>query len=214
MVPDAAADTITDDHMVANSIVYDEDEEERYTRVTIWYAPSVDDPGDDPKNYSKGVQTINATLEGTNYFGAKKEKEITDPWLDTATTKARVHVQGRRVIALAKFGVRTVTFRLEVKDSEYNVGDQVFLMTREITDVYGNADIRPIYIIGRKERGRAVVEYTGRDMNYGSGRLFKFGPDTMTDDYDTASAADRQFGYWGDANNRVGSSFVDGYYFW
>ena len=214
MVPDAASDTITDDHIVSNTLRYTEDEEERYTRVTIWYAPSVDDPGKEPKNYSKGVQSINATLEGANYFGASKEKEIVDPWLDTNTLKAKVHVQGRRVLALAKFGLREVKFQVEVKDGEYNVGDQVFISSREITDIYGNYDIRPIYIMGRKEVGRSAIEYRGRDMNYGSGRLFKIGPDTMADDYDSATDTDKQYGYWGDSDNRVGDSFEDGYYYW
>ena len=205
--PRAAAGSYDDDSMRNVTVI--EDDTERYTRVALWYDP-VEDSAKDPEDFRKSVIVIDANLETANNYGDKREKQVIDHWLQPGYATAKVRNLARRLVSRTAHGIRVLEFDLEIKDGVRYVGDLVTLQTRELTDYYGNQVSLPGVIVSRKEAGRGAIRYSAMDANF-SGPFAIWGPDTMTDDYDTATVADKAFGYWGDANNRVGSALLEGY---
>ena len=202
-----ASDSFDDDSMRNVSVT--ETDKDRRTRVALWYDP-VEDNAREPEDFRKSVIVIDANLETANNFNDVRERQVLDKWLSPTFAVAKIRNLAKILITRTAHGVRTVEFDLEVKDGTVYVGDAVTITTRELTDIYGNQVAMPCVITSRKEAGRGAVRYTAIDTNF-SGRFFIWGPDTMTDDYDTSTDADKAFGYWGDDDNRVGASLVEGY---
>ncbi len=205
--PRIASASYDDDSM--RNVTVTESDKDRRTRIALWYDPSKEDARD-PEDFSKAVVVVDANLETANNYGDVRERQILDLWLNPAHPAAKVRNLARRLIARSGHGIRMLEFELEIKDGTRYVGDAVTLKTRELTDFYGNQVSVPAVIVSRKEAGRGAIRYTAVDTNF-SGRFFIWGPDTMTDAYDSATDADKGFGYWGDADNRVGSALVEGY---
>lgn len=205
--PRLPAASYDDDSMRNVTVV--EDDTERKTRVAIWYDP-VEDSAKEPEDFRKSVIVIDANLETANNYGDKRERQVIDQWLYPEFAVAKIRNMGRGIIARSAHGNRTIEFDLELKDGIRYVGDAITVKTRELTDFYGEQISVLGVIIARKEAGMGAIRYTVFDTNF-SGPFFIWGADTMTDDYDTATAADKAFGYWGDSDNRVGSSLLEGY---
>ena len=202
------ASTSYDDDSMRNVTVTESDKDRR-TRIALWYDPSKDDARD-PEDFAKVVVVVDANLETANNYGDVRERQVLDLWMNPGFRVLRIRDLARRLITRSGHGVRTIDFELEIKDGTLFVGDAVTLQTRELTDFYGDQLSFAAVVVTRKEAGRGAIRYTAVDTNY-SGPFFIIGPDTMADTYDTATAADKAFGYWGDADNRVGSSLVEGY---
>ena len=205
--PAAPVASYDDDSM--RKVVVMEDDTERRTRVAIWYDP-VEDSAKEPADFRKAIIVVDSDLETANNYGDVRERKIMDLWLAPSYAAAKIRNLARRIITRTAHGDRSITFELEVKDGVRYVGDAVELQTRELTDIYGTQLTVPGIIVSRREAGRGAMQFTAADSNF-SGRFFVWGPDTMTDAYDTATEDDKRYGYWGDTNNRVGSSFLEGY---
>ena len=205
--PRIAVASYDDDSM--RNVTVTESDKDRRTRIALWYDPTKEDARD-PEDFAKAVVVVDANLETANNYGDVRERQVLDLWLNPAHPAAKVRNLARRLIARSGHGIRMLEFELEIKDGVRYVGDAVTLATRELTDFYGNQVSVPAVMVSRKEAGRGAIRYTAVDTNF-SGKFFIIGPDTMTDAYDSATDADKAFGYWGDADNRVGSSLVEGY---
>ncbi len=213
MVPDVDLAELTDEHFLDGSTEVFDDEEERLTRVGVWYDPqkpsstSLDD-------MTKGVVVVNTDLENANNFGDVKEDTLVDTWVDPDHPVSKVRNLARRIIARRGAGVRTVAFGLDIREADLQVGDQRLITTRQITDASGEPSPRPCLVTARTESSLAQFKLEAVDLVHG-GRFLRIGPDTMTDDYDTATPQERQqYSYWGDDNNRVGDISELGYVIW
>lgn len=208
--PNLSSASLNDDSFLIDSVSVYEDDEERRTRVVVWYDP-VEDNAEDPEDFAKAVAVVNAGLEGANYFNDTRQQTFLDLWLDPSFTLAKIRNLSRRLITRTGYGVRYVEFDLDVKDGTLNVGEMRTCQSKDITGINGEQIAMPVLVTEKKERSRAVNRYKGVDTNY-SGRFFRIGPDTMTDDYDSATEEDKQYGYWGTATqNRVGTLSEEGY---
>jgi len=205
--PRLSAASYDDDSM--RNVKVTEDDTERKTRVALWYDP-VEDSAKEPEDFRKAVIVANANLETANNYGDKRERQVIDLWLSPTYATAKVRNLARQLVTRTANGTRLIEFDLELKDGTVYVGDAVTLATRELTDHYGNQISLPAVIISRKENGRGAIRYTAYDTSF-SGPYAIWGPDTMADDYDSATVADKAFAYWGDANNRVGAALLEGY---
>lgn len=214
VAPDTTSTELTEDELLEGSVSVEEEEEDRITRAGFWYAPTdTDDAGTDPKDYSKGVIVINTTLEGANVYGVAKSKTITDPWIDSGATTSDVRVLVTRMITRFQHGTRRYAFRLDVKRGTLNVGDHVTITSKLAMSARGVADARPCMIVAKREVGLSQNEYEAIDTNF-SGRYMRIAPNTVADSYDSASQADRAYGYFGDTNNRLGTTKDEGYIYW
>ncbi len=205
--PRVASASFDDDSM--RNVSVNETDKDRRTRVALWYDP-VEDNAREPEDFRKSVIVIDGNLEFVNNFNDVRERQVLDKWLNPAFAVAKIRNLAKILITRTAHGVRTVENDLEVKDGTVYVGDAVTIKTRELTDIYGDQISMPCVITSRKEVGRGAIRYAAVDTNF-SGRFFVIGPDTMTDDFDTSTDADKAFGYWGDADNRVGAALVEGY---
>lgn len=212
MGPGTDSTLYDDDSFVENSMSVVEDEDQRVTRVGMYYDPTAED-AKEPADFSKAVIVINIDLETANSYGDQKEDVVLDHWSDPDLPVASVRNLARRVITRRRNGVRSFTFRLEVKDGLLNVGDEITVQTRRLTGLAGEQLARPALITARKEVGLAQNEYEAVDTNY-NGNYFRISPDGTTENYDSATEAERQYGYMGDNNNRLGTTLVQGYIFW
>jgi hypothetical protein len=212
MGPASSATVLDDDSLLLDSVDVNTDEEERVTRVYLYYDSPEDSPSD-PDDFDKAVVVIDSDLEGANSFNDQKDETVMDAWVDPAYATAKIRNLARRIITRRSAGVRTISFDLEVLNGTVNVGDTRTLITRHILDTRGNSDPRPVIITAKKETGRARNSYEAVDTNY-NGRYFRIGPDTMAENYDSATDEDKAFGYVGDADNRVGTVKEPGYVLW
>jgi hypothetical protein len=212
MGPASSAAVLDDDSLILDSIGVDTDEEERVTRVYLYYSTSEDSPSD-PDDFNKAVVVIDSDLEGANNFNDQKDETVMDAWVDASYAVAKIRNLARRIITRRAYGVRVISFDLEVLNGTVNVGDARTLTTRHILDTRGTAEPRPVIITAKKESGRARNSYSAVDTNY-NGRYLRIGPDTMTENYDSATDEDKAFGYIGDADNRVGTTKEPGYVLW
>ena len=212
MGPSVDATVLDDDSFIEGSMVVEEDEETRITRVGMYYDPTVED-AKDPVEFGKAVIVINVDLENANSFGDQREDVVLDHWTFDNQTLASVRNIARRIITRRGHGIRTFTFELEVKDGLLNVGDERAIQTRHLTGIDGAQLARPVLVTARQEVGHAKVEYEAVDTNY-NGAYYRFAPDTTTEDWDNATEAERQYGYDGDNNNRLGATLVSGFIFW
>lgn len=213
MGPDETSTVYDESQLIEDSVSITEDEEQRVTRVSLWYDPNVSNPGDEPADYDRVVYVIDAGLEGANYFGDQKERRIFDPWIYSGAAVSTVRNIARRLISRLRYGTRVIRFQLDVKEAELDVGAHVTIQTRHILAVDGTEQVRPCLITARKEVGRSLVEYEATDINY-SGQYLRIAPTTVAADWDNATAEDKSYGCWGDSDNRVGSLKEPGSIFW
>ncbi len=213
MVPDVNLAELTDESFLYGTTEVFDDEEERLTRVGIWYDPqkpsstSLDD-------MTKGVVVVDTDLENANNYGDVKDDTEVDTWVDPAYPVSKVRNLARRKLARQSGGVRTIAFGLDVKDASLQVGDQRLISTRQLTDAGGTISPRPCLVTSRKESAPAQVAYEAVDLAY-NGRFLRIGPDTQTDSFDSATASEKgQYSWWGDDDNRVGALLEPGWIFW
>ena len=210
--PVVGTTVLTSDHFIDGSVSVKEDEEERITRVRLSYAPTTSEP-DGEEFFSKHVTVIDATLESGNAFGAAKDSLAMDPWIDPATPVVVLRNIAARMITRLRNGIRTYTFRLELKEADLHVGDSLTMKTDKVTDRTGTPEARPAWITSRKELSENVVEYQAVDVDYG-GRFLRIAPAGTADGYDSQTDEERQWGVWGNEDGRVGAtSLEEGYLF-
>lgn len=213
LAPTTIGAVIDEDHELEGQTVITEDEESRLTRCGLWWNPIVQNPGEDSKDYASGAIGIDAELETANNFGEAKSKTFYDPWISDGAAVSGVRNIARRIVTRLRYGLRKVKFTLDIVDNTLDVGMQRLFKSRHILDRNGAQVERAVLVVSRRERSPSQTEYEAVDVNFG-GRYLRIGADTLTDSYTSASAADRQYGYWGDTNNRVGSQKDQGYIFW
>ena len=149
-----------------------------------------------------------------NEYNAAKGRVFLDAWIYPLEPAANIRNVGRRLITRMRRGQRIVKFQLELKDAAYSVGQLVTITTRNVLSIAGLPVLRQCLIVSRTEVAAAVAEYEAVDLEYG-GLFARISSDTATDDYDTATAAEKAAGYyWGDANNRLGTVMAPGAIFW
>lgn len=217
MSPDLSLTTFTDDNFVFRSVENDEDEEQRLTRAAVWYNPSNERAAGASTlaDYQNAVIVVNTDLESVNNYGDVREETFQDFWVDPAASTSRIRNFSRRIINRRRAGVRTIKFSLDLKSASINVGDGVSVTSQQILDARGNQDTRPCIVTARTDKDETTVQFEAVDLAFG-GRFLRIGPDTLTDDYSTATTEERNsYGYWGDATyNRVGTIKDVGYVFY
>ena len=208
--PDVGVRELDDDELVFGETGVIEDDEARVTRVVLLYDPESAD-ADKPSEFRKAAAVVDEDLEGDNVYGDSRDETVMDLWLDPNIAVSRARLLARRILARRVNGEREIPFRLEiVSATDLEVGDQVSLTTHLVTDLLGVPERIPAILSRRVEKGGNLVDYRATDLNY-NGRFMRIGPDTMAETYDAATPEDRSYGYWGDADNRVGSTKEIGY---
>jgi hypothetical protein len=203
-------------NIVAKSQELTDDPAKRITRAIIQWAPNAEEPGDDPNNYDRIGGTIDAESEAPVSYGDIVPKFFTDSWTSRDAGHYFVLAVSTRMVNRLKNGERKLTFRVEIKDEGgIEVGDYLQIYTSLDTGL-GSAIGEPTghvyFITSKRFVSSNIVEYEALDTDFQSEQYAYIAPDSITDDYTTASDIEKTYGYFGNASNKVGSSFdEDGY---
>lgn len=186
--------TLTDAaNFVADSVKVQDEPSKRRSQVWLYY--DIIDPTQglsDPTNYRVLYVRIDAAAESAVQYDATRAETVFSRWFTTAGDGLRL---GGRLLAALRDNPRTVTFRLDMKDSGSWTGDIVALESDAIQDVDGSAKNTPVRIIEAKVlEGGHAVEYRAVDEAF-EGRYFRWGPNTLGD-YDAASDEDKRKYGW------------------
>ncbi|MFO8056098.1 MAG: hypothetical protein R6V10_02230 [bacterium] len=180
------------------------------TRISVYYSPLSSNAGNNPSDYAGLLKMIDADAESDIYFGREKPKEVFSRWI---FREHEAMLLASRYLARYGKGAPSFNFALELKDAALEVGDFVFLETKDIVDAAGAARADSLYEILRKEqRADNLVEYKAIDTSF-SRRYPVIAPAELNYDYGDAEASEKKrYGWIGDADNRVGPDLEDGYY--
>lgn len=191
--PGVAYRQITDaSNIVYNSTAINDNQDGRITRSVVWYDLFAGkDPGKDNQRYSAGVADLDAEFENRDI---KDRKPIYSRWIKSIFAGEII------ARALASFYVRqfrdgagTITFGLELKDSDVELGEIVELYSAARGSVSGHTEMVRCVITKLVDRGDGRFEVTGFDAKL-LGRFIFIAPDGLPD-YDTATEANKEFFY-------------------
>lgn len=213
-LPAATVTTYSDsEHFIAGSLaVADDDEGGRLTRVTVAFDLMGDKDGDKPGHYHRVITRLNASAESSTGHGDKKSRSVLSRFLHRTSEYAGIAVAGR---LLARFlnGAKTLTFSMEMKDGGLDLADIFIADTARIQTVTG-ANAARRFQVTEKKRG-ALGRWDFKALEASGGHRAGFiGPNTLPADYDSATAAQKQYAFIGTASNKVGNLVEDGYYVW
>jgi len=200
--------------ILAGSLMVDDNEESRYSRVIIAYDLQSGKKGDALGDYGRFLVRVDADAEATGSYGEARTKIILSPWIkgsDSSTaSKLAAHILMR-----FREPVREIEFSLELRRDAVKCGDFAHLTTQKIVTPSGATDSQRVMQIVRKVREeiRGRLNYTSVDT--GLSVRYGFIAPAGYPDYDGATAAQRRYAFIGTATtNRVGTAADPGYFIW
>lgn len=217
--PPTAAEELNDfddgRHVVDGSFSYDDDQSQRITEASVWFAPVKEDAGENPQDYSENVTLVDGELIDPCFYGDRRPFYLFSNWFRKGESLATIKDLLARRISLLKNGLRTVKFRLEAKDDVVDVGSYCYLTVRQVAGIDGTPARRLYFVTGVKTVDVNVREYEAIAADSLASRFMFIGPADMAGSYASAPDADRRIGYFGDADGRLddASGKVAGYQF-
>lgn len=207
--------TLADEQLVKDTVSLSEDMDSRITRATFWYDPDVTEASSGNEKFHRCVCAIDGTAEQPNNYGDQRSKTYTDAFMWPDCPTAAVHNVARRLITRLRNGLRSILFACDLKDAgNWAIGDAVGVTTVDGLGLDGLPEQRTYLLTSREEKTETTVLFGGTDISL-FGKFLHVVPDSWTDDYDSASADEKnRGGYWGDDSNRVGAALETGYVVW
>lgn len=191
-------------NIVEGSTDLDRNEEARVSTVIVYYDKYPFAEDGKPESYGTWWILPDADKEGANEYGARAAKKIFSRWITQGST-AKVlanRIMGRFAIPPQKY-----FFDLELKDDDLKAGALVNVTSDDIVDVTGAPEERTFQVLRKEPKGANRVGYTAMDTAFD----VRFGfIGNQTNDWDSATNAEKEFGYIGDASNRLNGE--DGFY--
>jgi hypothetical protein len=168
-------------HILADSVTVKEEPDRRLSQVWIHYVRR--DPTknlDEQNNYGRVYVDADLTAESADEYNESRVKEIFSRWFST-TNDGDAITLGARILARFRDNPKTITFRLDAKDSDLWTGDLVKLTIREIQDVTG-AEVEIVAQVLEVKEVKAGHIYQYEVMNtFFSGRYGFITEDDMVD---------------------------------
>ena len=215
--PGRTYSTLTDDTEIVSGSV-DLNQASRVSRCSIYWDRSAVGAVDDPASYARLDVAIDSNAEGVNEYNARAEKTIYCRWLRSGyDTEENMNLfvkgQASRIVSQSRDPMPIVTIKTELKSGDgIKTGDYVKLTTDELQDKDGNdLTTAPFQVIKREAEGSIVT----MDCLRISPKRYKIiSPSSYsTKDYETATAAEREYGAICDTNGLMAGG-DDGYRIW
>lgn len=221
-IPGTQSLTITDaDNIIFLSSSYRGNSESRITRVFVNFNLKSGAEGNKPEDFSNVVVTLDASAETV---GGPKTKLIFSLWIFRS---AEASGAGGRTVSRFKRGARIAKWEFDLKeDRSFFTGDFILLDSRDIPGAPSDTAVQaktswqvtqkdPRFLSG-SIRAEALE---GRGLRYaiispaviGKNDPFTGVPGVFPLDFDDATEDDRQYGFIGDADNKVGDNKEEGY---
>ena len=127
--------TITDTHIVENSLKILNSEKDRISRVYYYYnRKSAVDERDKKKSYRNVLINIDVDSEGSEEYGKQSNKVIYGWGVIDSSTATSI---SQRILNRYKNIPKTVAFKLDASFNQIHVGDHFFLNTSQIVNLQG-----------------------------------------------------------------------------
>jgi len=181
--------TLTEADMVEGSRKVTLKEEDRITRVWLYFDAADFDAGESPDDYTGLRGEILANEESDDFFGDVSEMVIYSPWV-FQSGEARWLVDH---IAM-KFERATpeVEFKLELYYNDIETGDIVKLTVPEIVDEDGNAKEQYYRVISKERQNANLIKLITKQAGFADARYPIIAPASLTEDYDDAAVTDEE----------------------
>lgn len=176
------------DHILADSAEVEESPDERISQVRIFYAQyDPTDQLDKASNYLKAYGTLDTDAEGAEEYGERRIRTIYSRWLPK-DNQAPASVLAARLIARFRDNPRTLTIRLDAKDSLLWTGGYANIITRRVQDFSGAAASLSYQVMSVREiEPGTTYEYKLKDTFF-KGR-YAYVMSDITPDYSAATDA-------------------------
>ncbi len=107
-------------NIVLDSLSWENDPEILASRVIVYYAPTKENPGKNPENYSLAHMLVEEDVENEYWLGEVKAKVFYAGWIYRETEASSL---ASKYLLNYKYGARKLNFQLELKDLDLEVGD-------------------------------------------------------------------------------------------
>ena len=198
-----------EENIVFRTVTVNNNRESRKTRVFVYFDPIQGEAGEEPNQFRR-VQVVLDISAETNPGPATKA--IFSKWIFRSTEALSL---AGRLISRYKRAARIAKFELDIKDDvNVNVGEFFFMYTSDILSKLSTSATRSptswqaTQKSEKRKEGRISIEsLEARGLKY-----CIIGPNTLPSDYDSATAAEKQYCWIGTSANLVGNFAEDGYY--
>lgn len=221
-IPGTKSLTITDDqNIIFQSSSYRGNSESRITRVFVYFNLNSGAEGNKPQDFANVVVSLDPTAETV---AGPKAKVIFSFWIFRSTEASSA---GGRLVSRFKRGARIAKWEFDLKeDRQFFTGDFILLDSRDIPGAPSDTAVRSktTWQVTQKDpkhrEGTIKIEaLEGRGLRYaiispaviGKNDPFTGVPGVFPLDFDDATEDDRQYGFIGDADNKVGDNKEEGY---
>lgn len=195
------------DHIIERSLSVKDDEKKRVSEVISYYRQYNPIDGVNKENFSRVYVQVDSDSEGVNAYGVKAPKEIINRWSVFAGDV--VEVSGRNLF-LYKDTPKNVTFRVDAKDSDIEVGDFIRITSRLLQGASGAEEPVNFIVTKRLERKQGS-EYEYEALQFGQRLNVAFiGPNSLGD-YTAESEENRTKYAFISNNSGLMSNGDDGY---
>ena len=195
------------EHLIAVEV--DQNESSRVSRAIVYY--DKDPIGDIKKSdsYSSIKIAADAIGEGPALFGEPVSFFVFSRWVNTDSIASRI-----ANLTMRRFQTPAIklSFGLELKDADVNVGQFLRIDTAKLLDENGQNVSGGFYqVLSKKRVSKSVIRFVVMDAKLNR-RYWVISP-AGTADYNSASDAEKAtYGWIGSATNKVGTFAEDGYY--
>lgn len=202
--------------IVRDSIDIDENEDSRVTRVAVGYDLFAGKSGDSLADYAKIIVYVGSDEESAGDYGDKRTRIVLCPWIK-ASGSATAQKLASHLFSRYRNPARRVSLSLEIKDDGVKCGDFINLTTAFIQLPNGSTDSsRTMEVLSKQRKSdNSGLDIETLDTGMGIVTRYAFIAPAGYPDYDSATAAQRRYGYIGTAtDNQVGITHDPGYLIW
>jgi hypothetical protein len=195
---DQVAEVDDTNHILAKSQGVKDRPEERVSQVQVYYGQKnpVEDI-DKPWNFRRLRVSVDEDAESADQYGDPRISKIYSRWLAATQTSLAAKLASRQ-LARYRNNPRTITFRLDAKDSEAWTGDTILTTIRSITDYSGLAAPTYLQVIEVKEVTVGTeYEYVMQDTQF-TGRYCLWAPETIPDYPSSTDPQRARYGWYCD----------------
>lgn len=201
------------EHILGDTLVETVDDKARVSQFRIYYNQrNVTEDREKIVSYRNAQWTVDEISESTNQFGEAKIRDIYSRWI---RNKNQSITLGYRYIGRFNRQVSTLSFDVDYKDKDIQVGDIIDVKTRRIVDFNGEPQERRYEVVSKKQKEQGhIVSIKAQIFSYGGVvglRYIRISPDDYPQNYQDATQEQKDSGFWICDDNGKMPDGTDGY---
>jgi len=198
---------ITDaDNIIYSSRAIDDNEAGRFTRAVTRYDIYANKTGKEAEHFRRAAVYIDSDAESAIEYNEKKDRPaINSRWiksLDGGDTIARVLAS--RIVTRFRNGAKVVSFDLDRKDEDIELGEVFELSSDAVVDYDGNPKVARYVVTKKQRKGMAKISVTAVDTQLQS--RYAYVAPAAAPDYGSATDAQKEYAYVADGTPPVTGS--------